>query len=818
MKYTNIREEELKNKIATDFFDKFDCTEIIKNIDFAVKIKDGFRKEYLLWAEAKASPTDIAVMLAQLILTIGKARIHHEILPPPFLGCFDRTKIALIPFSEIQEIFYKNDFNWNVAPSNRETQEFKYINKQINKIIDNNKKYVFDFEKDEKELRQFIRENFVAGKNETSKIQIDRNNFISVYNKWLEKVKPTILVNNWEKMKQAGIIDGDFYLADLLSSENQTLKEKLSVVLRKTVYIMGRHKNDMGFLTSSQVDFSDKQRAHTQFWAKYERPPKEEFWDYITDRHDLLVPRDIRERKGSYYTPKIWMELSQKYITDVLGEDWQDNYYVWDCAAGTGNLLTGLTNKYRIWASTLDKTDVDIMHDKIENGANLLDEHVFQFDFLNDDFEKLPQGLRNIINDEDKRKKLIIYINPPYAEDTTKTTISKTGKNKGNVAKNKIHDKYANLLKKANHELFAQFLIRIYKEIQSCKIANFAKLKVLCASNFADFRKNFQAKLESLFIVPADTFYNVKGQFPIGFHIWDTSQNEMFEEIVADVFDKNGILIGTKTFSIDDNIKSINKWIKIYEYKNEKIIGHMPNPSPDVQHNDQIFIQSKEGSVHVNYTPISKSNLIHSCVYFAVRHCIETTWLNDRDQFLYPNDGWKKDTVFQNDCLAYTLFHGQNNISSKHGVNHWIPFIEYDVGAKNNFDSSFMTDFIAGNVETSGILAEPITLFYDNFLDMGGGGGGGNKPKPRKFSKTAQDVFKAGKELWRYYHAQSNIDVNASYYDIRERFQGRNARGTMNPNSGDEQYMELISKLRAASDILAKKIEPKVYEYGFLKE
>jgi hypothetical protein len=31
-------------------------------------------------------------------------------------------------------------------------------------------------------------------------------------------------------------------------------------------------------------------------------------------------------------------------------------------------------------------------------------------------FTKLPQGLQDIINDEKKRKKLIIYINPPYAE------------------------------------------------------------------------------------------------------------------------------------------------------------------------------------------------------------------------------------------------------------------------------------------------------------------------------------------------------------------------------------------------------------------
>jgi len=123
-----------------------------------------------------------------------------------------------------------------------------------------------------------------------------------------------------------------------------------------------------------------------------------------------------RERKGSFYTPQIWVELSQKYLTDVLGEDWQDEYYVWDCACGTGNLLTGLTNKYNIYASTLDRQDIDVIHDRIKNGANLLDDHVFQFDFLNDDFTKAPKSLQNIINGPEKRKKLVIYINPPYAE------------------------------------------------------------------------------------------------------------------------------------------------------------------------------------------------------------------------------------------------------------------------------------------------------------------------------------------------------------------------------------------------------------------
>ena len=60
------------------------------------------------------------------------------------------------------------------------------------------------------------------------------------------------------------------------------------------------------------------------------------------------VSQDIRERKGSFFTPQIWVELSQEYLAKTFGEDWQENYYIWDCAAGTGNLLAGLSEKYRI--------------------------------------------------------------------------------------------------------------------------------------------------------------------------------------------------------------------------------------------------------------------------------------------------------------------------------------------------------------------------------------------------------------------------------------------------------------------------------------
>ena len=36
---TSIREEELKNRIAAEFFGKFDCTRIVGNIDFCVCVK-----------------------------------------------------------------------------------------------------------------------------------------------------------------------------------------------------------------------------------------------------------------------------------------------------------------------------------------------------------------------------------------------------------------------------------------------------------------------------------------------------------------------------------------------------------------------------------------------------------------------------------------------------------------------------------------------------------------------------------------------------------------------------------------------------------
>lgn len=801
-----IREEELKNKVARDYFYSFDNTQIIEEIDFSIAPKKEADKkdtEYFLWAEAKkGNKNDIYESFVQLILTIGKKRVFDKHLPPPFLGAFDAEKIAFIQYYKVLDVFNQNDFNWNVTPSDHESKEFK----QLYKLVENtlkNESCIYKFDDDERELKEFIRVNFTAGKNSLSKVQIDKNNFVNIYSKWLNAVKESISVD-WDRAKSFGIIDADFYLADLLSENNLTLKEKLYVILKTDHYELDRKIDDMGLASSKEAYFYDKQKSHNEFWKRYQRPPKEEYWDYIIERRDLLVPQDIRERKGSFFTPQIWVEKSQEYIAEVLGENWQEEYYIWDCAAGTGNLLAGLTNKYNIWASTLDKADVDIMKERVKNGANLLENHIFQFDFLNDEFDKLPEDLRRIAEDEESRKKLVIYINPPYAE-----AGSGTGRNKPKVAtENDVYKKYKNIIKDASKELFAQFIIRIYLEMQNCIIAQFSTLKIIQAGNFEAFRNVFVSKLKKVFLVPANTFDNVNGDFPIGFFIWDTSTQQKSKFLSADVFDSNGYFLKNKNiYFFDNKNKRINDWIDYYKIdEKDNSVGVIMADAPDFQNNKYISIMNEKTNRHGKFIFINSKNLITISIYLSVRLCIEADWLNDRDQFLYPKNTWEDDTEFKNDCLAFTLFHSQNKISSEQGVNHWIPFTEVQLNAKDSFASHFMTDFLSGKIKKT--VSNNDSLFSS----------GTKSSSPLKFSSEANAVFEAGLSLWKYYHSFDLINVNASYYDIRAFFQKFNDKGRMNPTSKDETYNSLLADLKSEMDILAQKIAVKVYEHGFLKE
>lgn len=176
---TRLREEDLKNKVARDWFGDFDWTPVVGNIDFCVE--DSTYNIAYLWAEAKKGSSDIFASFVQLIMTIGKARAFEKRLPPAFLGAFDAEKIAFLPYHFIIGVFSQSDFNWSVTASDHTTKEFKQLYEQVKGTI---KAESLEFEfspKDEKRLRAFIKGNFKPGNPDFTKLEITSNNFVSVY-------------------------------------------------------------------------------------------------------------------------------------------------------------------------------------------------------------------------------------------------------------------------------------------------------------------------------------------------------------------------------------------------------------------------------------------------------------------------------------------------------------------------------------------------------------------------------------------------------------------------------------------------------------
>ena len=439
------------------------------------------------------------------------------------------------------------------------------------------------------------------------------------------------------------------------------------------------------------------------------------------------------------------------------------------------------------------------------------------------------------------------------------------------------YDRYLEKIGIAGRELFAQFFMRIHDEIPGCVLAEFSKLKHLQSPNFKAFRQAFRGTLEKCFIVPADTFDNVKGDFPIGFFVWrledlafatgrigdwevgrdckqtpklqvsqspsseSNSTNGVFTSTVADVYDRKGKFICTKTILAYDDVANIGKWVNSFRHDDDVHLGFMSNGRNDFQNTNLVYFINDRNQLS---TPrgwwMTPPNLIPMCIFVAVRHSVKATWLNDRDTFLYPNDGWQNDFGFQSDCLVYTLFSDFNAIKCKYGVNHWIPFTEEEVGAKDCFASHFMSDWLAGR-GAAAVAGRP-PYQEDLFAATGETPVGlvngqdarspsceaARAPLPRRahfveaaLSLPARAVMDTGRELWRYYHAQPGANPNASYYDIRLHFQGvkRTSSGKeqMNATSADETYNRLLAALRAAHKALAAQIAPKVYEYRFLK-
>jgi hypothetical protein len=133
----------------------------------------------------------------------------------------------------------------------------------------------------------------------------------------------------------------------------------------------------------------------------------------------------------------------------------------------------------------------------------------FQYDFLNDDYVKLPEGLRRAIEDG---RQIIVLMNPPYME-----TSDKSGKNEITTIAIEMNDKK---LGDASSQLFNQFIYRLMTMSKKINICQFTKPSLFTYPNYENFRTYVFKSLSYVkgFVINANEFNDVKS-WPLTFSI-----------------------------------------------------------------------------------------------------------------------------------------------------------------------------------------------------------------------------------------------------------------------------------------------------------
>lgn len=755
-----------------------------------------------IWFEAKDGYKHSTYeMFTQLLHYVQRADDAGEPIPP-LLCVIDARKAAIMKTADALPLIRnkKQPIKWGKSASGYTREALDVVSAYIGTYF-----VSFRIETHEEEFISTIKAAIKSG--DIIRTQITPDNLKQVFDKWVKMIG--------EEIKD---VPPDQYallfFADIMSDGNVSTHDNLPAELL--------HKNNKPvFSLGGKIYELGSNEGYRQFWAIYHRPPAQEYRNYLLERRDSLIPIDERSFKGAYYTPLHVVDKAYDKLSETLGKNWQKEYIVWDMCCGVGNLEVKHSNHRNIFMSTLDEADVKVM----QSTKTCVAATRFQYDYLNDDItddgsidysltNKVPQALRDII--KEGKKKVLVLINPPYAE---------SGDTVGNEAKTNVATtRVANSMKDygyATRELFVQFLARISEEIPMATVAIFSKLKYITASNFENFRARWNAKYLGGFVVHSKAFDGLSGNFPIGFLIWRTDMNSakkhVIDEITADVLDKNANPIGERKFFATPIEQLLTNWIKrpkankaeVIPLKNavtpatatkdlrgtkwaDNGIGCLVIKGPDVQNAaTQALVSSGYGSAGTIFA--TTENIWQIAVVFAVRKLVKHTWLNDRDLFLQPTAPLSEE--FKTDCLVWMLFNGSNLSAGADGlqwngrewslVNHFIPYTEQEVGATSRFESDFMVRYMEG----------------------------------KEFGAEALAVLAEGKKLWAAYFAHTDVRTvrdelklnrpDVGWYQIRKALAARNSSGDVAPVS--------FAPFEAAYKVLTEKLQPMVYELGFLR-
>ena len=553
------------------------------------------------------------------------------------------------------------------------------------------------------------------------------------------------------------------------------------------------------------------------FSSEYTPKEKARFSE-ISDR---LIEDTTRKNKGEFYTPTPWVDKAHEMITGVFGENWKDEYVVWDCSCGSKNL----TRDYRfkeLYCSTLEQAELDISKNYNQEATS------FVFDFLNETDEDFERKAPNLMKAIKENKKLLFFINPPYG----KATGPKVGGMGDGVTTNTMINSVMKKEKIEGSELLKQFLYRICKikenyNLTDVNVACFTKPSWLIKPQGKSFRdlwfKNF--KFESGMMFKASEFADVSSLWGITFNIWTTgiqSERNNFlhnlcepneDGIIEKICEKtlinfDGLNTITTSQYITKNIKTEKVLKEIIYCKDQKTIDFQKENikvpegyictvdcnGNDVQHNGFTQISNRKPYSVGGCLPLTKSNLIESCVVLASKTTIQTNWIIDKDLY---NFNKVLPEEFVNDCITYATFHNYVMSYNLDGsrLNNEFFFISHEkmseLANENNFDEMYNEAKTSKDSHLYSII------------------------KDKNFSEEAKILFEKANEL-----VEKSMKYRAIFNEEHPEVQILNWDAGWNQISRMlKAYMkDEFKEFQSLKKKLAEKICNQVYELGILSK
>lgn len=111
----------------------------------------------------------------------------------------------------------------------------------------------------------------------------------------------------------------------MLSSENETLKDKLYVLLKKDYYELDRKINELVFfLILPKRPLKTLKKTISNFGINTKDRHVRNIGTVLSIAVICLCRKIFGRENAVFFIPQIWVELSKRYLDDVFGENWQD--------------------------------------------------------------------------------------------------------------------------------------------------------------------------------------------------------------------------------------------------------------------------------------------------------------------------------------------------------------------------------------------------------------------------------------------------------------------------------------------------------------